>query len=224
MEKRFARQNGVINLDLGWKGAWEKVNVYGGPFHGFPQDDPEAFGVCLKEEAPKVYDVHLPIPDFGVPDDDFEVAVALSQVYEAAFKGKAVYAGCGAGWGRTGLFLALVAKVAGVPDPITYVRENYTPQAVETAHQEAYVRSFDVGRVRLWVYREAWTRRFFGSQAWIMHRRFRTTAVALSILAMVFGGLHAAAYGSLFGAMLTVVGMVTFVVVTGTIGKLSIPG
>ena len=39
------------------------------------------------------------------------------------------------GWGRTGLFLALLAKVCGVENPVTYVRENYSPRAVETTDQ-----------------------------------------------------------------------------------------
>ena len=98
-----------------------------------------AFGVCVRaERAPSGrYNVHLPIHDFSVPspDQQDEVELALRETLEALLDGKKVYVGCMGGWGRTGLFLALLAKVCGVEEPVTYVRENYSSRAVETAEQ-----------------------------------------------------------------------------------------
>jgi protein-tyrosine phosphatase len=54
-----------------------------------------------------------------------------------------VHVGCRAGIGRTGLFLACLARAAGVEgDPIAHVRAQYDPHAAETAAQEAMARGF----------------------------------------------------------------------------------
>ena len=149
--------NGVLPLALGWAGAYASFDIYGGPYDKYPGAD-IAFGVCVREEraATAVWDVWLPIRDFDVPKDDGAVAVAIKQTLEAALAGRVVYVGCMGGWGRTGLFLALLAKAAGVRDPIHYVRKNYTPHAVETAEQKAYVQNFDVAAIRGWLFWRAW--------------------------------------------------------------------
>ncbi len=104
-----------------------------------------AFGVCVRaERAPSGrYNVHLPIHDFSVPspDQQDEVELALRETLEALLDGKPVYVGCMGGWGRTGLFLALLAKVCGVDQPVTYVRENYSNRAVETRSRSATSRT-----------------------------------------------------------------------------------
>ena len=80
---------------------------------------------------------------------------------QEALDGKEVYVGCMGGWGRTGLFLALLAKVCGEETPILYVRTHYTPRAVETREQQEYVDNFDVGALRRWLFWTTWTRRAF---------------------------------------------------------------
>ena len=59
------------------------------------------------------------------------------------------------GWGRTGLFLALLAKVCGVDQPVTYVRENYSAGRRDRA-QIGYVKDFDVSGLQRWLFWQAW--------------------------------------------------------------------
>ena len=76
-------------------------------------------------------DIWVPIPDFQVPSERqlAQVENALERAFAAALDGKRVYVGCAGGYGRTGLFLALMAKVAGVKDPVAYVRLHYNSHA-----------------------------------------------------------------------------------------------
>lgn len=152
--------NGALPLSLGWRGAWANIVITGGPFDSYPGRH-KAFGVCVRHEmAPPDKDVHLPIKDFSVPSSSAAVERALLSAFHAALSGKPVYVGCMGGWGRTGLFLALMAKVAGVDKPVEYVREHYTPRAVETKEQYAYVEQFDVRPIQKAVRRAAWVTRF----------------------------------------------------------------
>jgi protein-tyrosine phosphatase len=85
----------------------------------------------------------FPIRDFRAPEtpadiEGFKDLVAwVSQQLDA---GRKVHAGCIAGHGRTGTFLAaLVATRKVSDDPIAYVRENYCPCAVETPAQVKFL-------------------------------------------------------------------------------------
>lgn len=142
--------NGSITLPLGWRGGFKSITIHGGPYNDFPGKD-KAFGVCVRAEQTKgrEIDLHVPIHDFNVPQmPDSQVSAYLLKIIEAAMSGKTVYVGCMGGWGRTGLFLALIAKAAGVTDPVTFVREYYTSHAVETEGQQKYVDRFDVSFVQ----------------------------------------------------------------------------
>jgi hypothetical protein len=154
----FDRANGMMPVSLGWFGAYATFNIHGGPFDKCPPPD-KAFCVCVRaERATALYkDVWLPIDDFEVPENGRgQVDLALRQTLEAALNGRDVYVGCMGGWGRTGLFLALLAKASGQADPVKYVRESYTPQAVETEAQRRFVADFDVDAVRSWMLARAW--------------------------------------------------------------------
>lgn len=147
--------NGQLTLNLGWRGAWQRLRFYGGPYDRFPQG--QWFGVCVRaERVPAAKAVHLPIHDFQVPDDDAAVEKALRQALQAALDGRQVYVGCMGGWGRTGLFLALLAKATGFDNPVACVRAHYTPHAVETEAQWRYVQDFDVRALRRWLRGAAW--------------------------------------------------------------------
>lgn len=146
----FEDANGDITLTLGPWAFWQKVRLHGGPFDGYDPTE-NSLGVCVRaERVPKSADIRVPIHDFDVPRpaDIWLVQEALQRAFGAALDGKDVYVGCMGGWGRTGLFLALCAKVAGEKDPVGFIRAHYTPKAVETAKQEAYVRDFDVAEVQ----------------------------------------------------------------------------
>lgn len=150
--------NGRLPLPLGWRGLWHRLVIHGGPFRSVPYgkfEGIEVFGVCVRaEDKPPHFDVRLPIEDFQVPRGAQykEVVEAVQQALDAALSGKLVYVGCMGGWGRTGLFLAVVAKACGFRDPVGYVREHYSSHAVETREQRRYVDEFDVRPIRNWLF------------------------------------------------------------------------
>ena len=88
--------------------------------------------------------LHLPVPDFGIPTNSLHWDEGVQAVMEAARDGKNVAVHCLAGLGRTGTFMACLAKrVLGMPglEAINWVRD-YIPGALENSHQEKFVLSF----------------------------------------------------------------------------------
>ena len=84
--------------------------------------------------------VHLPIVDFDTPEDSCQLEETLNLVLNEAQHGKHIAVHCFAGRGRTGMFLALLARrIMGIggQEAIAYLR-NFFP-AVETAAQEKLV-------------------------------------------------------------------------------------
>jgi protein-tyrosine phosphatase len=84
--------------------------------------------------------LYLPIPDFGIPTtDDLEQTVQQTIVYAQA--GHHIVIHCSAGIGRTGLFMAYLAKrclgLSGSEAP-QWVRR-FIPHAVETPEQQRLV-------------------------------------------------------------------------------------
>jgi protein-tyrosine phosphatase len=120
----------------------QPVRITGGPFDSLPEG---ARGLCLEPASARAGEAEwrLDIPDFGVPD-----AAALRAVLEDMMAGMrarpdaAYHVGCRAGLGRTGLALACLAAMTGVPDPVRWLRANYDPRSVETEAQQAMVARF----------------------------------------------------------------------------------
>lgn len=133
------RPRGALALTVGGR----QVTITGGPFDAIPEG---AFGVCLEAGAAKAWlaDVALPIADFGVPEmGELKRAVGLVLAQLAADPARPVHVGCRAGLGRTGLFLACLARAAGVEgDALAFVRARYHPAAAETPEQERMARDF----------------------------------------------------------------------------------
>jgi protein-tyrosine phosphatase len=112
--------------------------VGGGPFEACP---PGAFGLCLEERAANAAQaaILLAVPDFGLPKLP-PLQKALAAILVELPHGP-VYIGCRAGLGRTGTVLACLARLSGVAeDPVTWVRRQYDPRAIETAAQEHFAR------------------------------------------------------------------------------------
>lgn len=88
--------------------------------------------------------LHLSIPDFGVPAPDalnqtIETVIALAQA------GKTIVAHCYAGFGRTGMFLACLARrVLGLTgeEAIQWVR-SHVPTSIEMPEQIEVVMGFE---------------------------------------------------------------------------------
>lgn len=131
--------------------------VTAGPFRA-SVTYPHHFKVKLAKEIKMDCNVSVPIEDFSTPDPD-QMLVGLSHALDAARRGQPVYAGCMGGIGRTGLFLALLAKLefayaverfGAMPyaryevGAVAHVRARYLRHAVETKAQQEFVDAFDV--------------------------------------------------------------------------------
>ena len=162
------KSNGKLPIKLGWAGAYRSFEITGGPFDNFVQAEGR-FGVCVRAEpvSRPHAGVTLPIHDFSVPKmPKGQVDCVIQRALQEALDGKEVYVGCMGGWGRTGLFLALLAKACGKEDPVGYVRKHYTPHAVETYDQVRYVAAFDVSRLRNRLFFAAWRVRWGRTFPW----------------------------------------------------------
>ncbi len=118
-------------------------SLYAGSYvlegQGFP-----GFRLSLLAEMSLPCDINFPIADFSVPDKDSFIACAAG-ILDKLAQGEHVFVGCFAGRGRTGLFLAGMARLAGLEDSIGWLRQTYNPKSPETPEQEDFVRSLPVG-------------------------------------------------------------------------------
>lgn len=117
--------------------------VTGGPYK--EADLMRFVGVKMAKEINLAADVNVPTVDFSVP----KVADLTKGIREAVgyiVNGYPVYVGCMGGKGRTGLFMAILAKAWGIDLPVKYVRANYYSHAVETEGQYEFVKNYKVPR------------------------------------------------------------------------------
>jgi protein-tyrosine phosphatase len=87
--------------------------------------------------------IHLPISDFDVPTQE-TLNAAIEAALDRARAGKNLAVHCYAGYGRTGMFLACMARrVLGMSanEAIEWVR-SYIPTAIEVPDQVDVVKSF----------------------------------------------------------------------------------
>lgn len=87
--------------------------------------------------------LYFPIPDFSTPEAG-EFRVVVEQVLTRSKSGKGTAIHCHAGLGRTGMFVACLAKLGmdySSDEAIHWVRK-IIPGAVEVPDQEQLVRSF----------------------------------------------------------------------------------
>lgn len=132
------KPNGVLTVTIFGK----DVTITGGPYRACPAD---MFGIKMAKEirSPHV-EIDIPTVDFSLPPAGM-VEPAVERVFFDAFKYPDArwYVGCMAGRGRTGLFLAGMAYLAGIDDPVAYVRTHYYSHACETKEQEEFALGLD---------------------------------------------------------------------------------
>lgn len=108
--------------------------------HGGP--DPE-FGVYLTGRDPRIEGWPyrwVRWRDFRVPDSTADAVDALREAHQRATFER-VEVACGAGIGRTGTALSVLAIMSGVTvdDSVPWVREHYRRRAVETHRQRRWI-------------------------------------------------------------------------------------
>lgn len=129
--------NGSLRLPM-WGGKF--YTVFGGPY----MDKPRHFaGVKMAVEIDKSATVRINTHDFKTPPVK-QLNSGLDKAVQLILKRRRVYVGCMGGRGRTGLFMAVLAKSWGIEDPVGYVRRNYYPHAVETKDQYKFVEDYRV--------------------------------------------------------------------------------
>ncbi len=114
--------------------------------HPLPDGPPPTFAVYLqrRDPPPTAWPARwVRWPDFRLPTDRTDAASALHEAWECAADERVEIA-CSGGLGRTGTALACLAVLDGVPrgDAVAFVREHYSPRAVETPWQRRYVTEF----------------------------------------------------------------------------------
>ena len=144
--------NGALSLPLS---GGKFYTVWGGPSSRAHKD---SVFVKMAKELPYPCQIDIPTEDFSTPNK-LLLDAGLQKAVQAILAGKPVYVGCMAGRGRTGLFLAILAKAFGIRNPVEYVRENYYPHAVETAGQYKFVKDYQIpeGVLTMIQYQRFWS-------------------------------------------------------------------
>jgi len=101
------------------------------------------FGVYLTGRRPPAHGIEhrwVRWRDSRLPDSTDEVVAALREARERSATQRVEIA-CGAGFGRTGAVLSVLAVMSGIPadDAVAWVRGHYHRRAVETPAQEGWV-------------------------------------------------------------------------------------
>ena len=138
--------NGTMPLVIG---RIIRTQIIGGPYRQRPEG---TVGVKMAVEIDAPCDISIPVRDFGVPPPDL-FAVGLGRGLWEVMQNRTLYVGCMGGIGRTGLYMAGLAKTMAeyrrrnkrrTFDPVRYVRAHYIPHAVETRQQMRYIDDFPV--------------------------------------------------------------------------------
>ncbi len=111
-----------------------------------PEGPSPQFGVYLlaRRPDPVAWEAEwIRWPDFRLPTDRDAAARLLRLAWERSAADR-VEVACRGGRGRTGTALACLAIIDGVPpaDAVAFVREHYSPHAVETPGQHRFVSDF----------------------------------------------------------------------------------
>lgn len=143
-----------------------KATVFGGKFREWVPGQRRVVAVKMAAEVDHPHDISIPTEDYSTPKYS-DMHKGLAKALEAIKNGNDLYVGCFGGIGRTGLFMACLAKtmfdferessqlhVGGkevLEDPVRYVREHYNPHAVETPEQSQFVHNFSTSEHVAWL-------------------------------------------------------------------------
>jgi hypothetical protein len=138
-----------------------QASVFGGPFIEYVPDTRRIVGIKMAVEISHTHDFAVDTKDFNVPSQQL-MQQGILYGLQKIMAGNDLYVGCMGGTGRTGLYMACMAKVmlayAGgegnwgtgeigsygtLSAPVAYVRKHYKAHAVETQRQESFVAAFD---------------------------------------------------------------------------------
>ncbi|WP_031470270.1 protein-tyrosine phosphatase family protein [Sciscionella sediminilitoris] len=114
--------------------------------NGLPEGQRPTFALYLLGRTPPAVEWEsrwVRWPDFRLPADRPAARAALVEALDRA-ETERVELACGGGIGRTGTALACLAVLDGVPatEAVDYIRERYSPRAVETPWQRRFIRRF----------------------------------------------------------------------------------
>ncbi len=134
------------------------TEIVGGSYYNRPEWQ---VGVNMAVEVDRPCDIFVPTIDYGVPEVS-ELRKGIVRALTYMMTDRVVYVGCFGGYGRTGIFLAALAKVqtayrkkqhrsGGNEDSVLYVRNNYHERAMETEEQEQFIADFDVSGIVDWL-------------------------------------------------------------------------
>lgn len=132
-----------------------KSQIAGGPYSRKPSG---YVGVKMSAESDLPCKIDIPTIDFETPNVA-EFKRGLMKSIMAIASGSKVYVGCMGGIGRTGLYMAGMAKVMSeyrkkmhrpAFDPVLYVRAEYLPDAVETEDQCQFITDLNVDSIVEW--------------------------------------------------------------------------
>ncbi len=143
--------NGFMPFQFSNINGW----VIGGPYRVFVKykqrtEQRRIIGVLMAQELSNMpHDIYIGARDFSTPDMK-AFRRGLMQSIARMASGDQLYVGCMGGIGRTGLFLAGLAKIMGTEDPVGYVRMHYLSHAVETEEQQDFITDLRVDDIQRW--------------------------------------------------------------------------
>jgi protein-tyrosine phosphatase len=86
--------------------------------------------------------LHLPMPNFGVPEDARAFRIGVARVVQALSSGQSVMMHCAAGMGRTGSAAACVLKALGLDTEEALQRVRQAGSNPQNAQQSGFVEWF----------------------------------------------------------------------------------